>query len=709
MYNAHYLSAVLSPQLKFDSDLRFLVDSIKSMNLVFRKAMLSFAQTGLSLGDHPYFDNQMLEAMKGTRPVYDGYMWGSGHLERAISVTSRHPVYRSFISNMLRCESFEVESGYQEVLLNGTRKELLWSQHKRADQVGIYAILDADTVRDELSRRINPEVPLTPSWAHAAQRFSTLFREKVERIGILFPRVQRTKNMGQQTCKNLFNDGYNKRGRWWEGRTLDLELHNMATGRRIGGPSELRVAWRYNELKPRPYYCIGGDSHWRTRYQKGLSMAAADSWPSTSRAKRRFISDLSYFVQEDDFVFIWDLETFTTSLSELKFFLYWNIKKLEADPRDEQRKIPCFDYAEGVVYRTLSDLMWEYAEDNIDGDFSIHRIVDQVIQDQDETDYIQHNNGMLGSGGNINWSMTFHGFWGQAVANTATSGVGVGDDELIITRNNPYDEDCPTIRHIQLIGTLHPEKSAVLPPISSIVPEGDRVWKFLKRRIELNKDGITIDWLSDFPMIVHVYGIQDDFHVVRPQTKFDVLYKFCAQSGRFLTTIFENAGLLHDDEHRLIRAFLTTCYRKLGLPFNGQLPGFPLDALGGSICMFVVPPIIHDVTAEDWRDIIWSRSENSTCLLPVTGSSISVPSFVPQGEFTATSSRVTAVLIDVGCIVEVTKLKELVYIDNLNLHRFKEWLAGSSFTVSLYRFTDFCPAWFSSITSSDKRSLYVFE
>jgi len=72
--------------------------------------------------------------------------------------------------------------------------------------------------------------------------------------------------MSRDTCRRLLELGYKTDKEEHELTTLDLELMKMKTGIEVGGDCEMRMVWKYNELKPRFYYCQGGTAYWPSRF-----------------------------------------------------------------------------------------------------------------------------------------------------------------------------------------------------------------------------------------------------------------------------------------------------------------------------------------------------------------------------------------------------------------------------------------------------------
>jgi len=139
----------------------------------------------------------------------------------------------------------------------------------------------------------------------------------------LYPAYQRRKNMSRETAQGLFERGYRHSDKeWWNFSTGDLERHYAMTGERILGHCEMRTAWTYNILKPRAYYCIGGTDYWASRYIKPIAIDFMNANPITHTKRRMDPCQISMHLDPEDWIALWDLESFTTSLVELREFLF---------------------------------------------------------------------------------------------------------------------------------------------------------------------------------------------------------------------------------------------------------------------------------------------------------------------------------------------------------------------------------------------------
>lgn len=614
-------------------------------------------------------------------------------IQAALSHIASRPIYRSFVSMMVRNEILDDLSGAEDVIREGFLKEFRASQNEREKEEGIsYQILDADNFH---SAQYSIHYPVSPSFYWIARNLATMFASRLARLDILMPQVQRRKNMSQDSCRNLSISGYTEGERDWKDfRTVDLEIHSYRTGERIKGDCEMRMAWKFNDLKPRLYYCIGATQYWKSRFMKRIAIELMESIPSTKLQRRQHPEDIQYYLREDDWVAIWDMASFTTSLSELKHFLYYVAKNLEENLFVQQRPLRYLDYRTGIHEITADKLILEYNETaNDHAAFSIWRVVDKIFDtiSGDEERCTQYNSGMLGVHGNIGLSTAFHGFHLEAGIRRDT-GCSVGDDALGGMSDDPKKYFIP---HLRLIGDLQEAKVDILPPLTMELEE--QVSKFVKRRFVRSSNGIQIWVLLAFPGLADAFDVHDRFHTIRSSSHEERLIKFVAQVGSFFWDLHASQELL-EEEYALIRAVLGVAYRRFNIRSEGSLPGhkhpeFP----SGLPC--AVPSLHFDFCANDWAEWLWDHALEQWALLPVNLGPIAIPRYHEGMYFNAQEGSMLNCLEDVGCIRKIRMMTEWVEVTVTNRRIFRSFLSGEKRTYQC-QFLDHVPFWFDDLFSS---------
>jgi hypothetical protein len=679
-----------------DPSLSTLCQLIPDLGLTSRKAILDVCQTARHAEEYEACDRCLHDILVDRESRPKATSLRIPDLEEAIYQVSQSHVYRALVSMLVRNEPIDHLSGADQAILEGFEKEFGASQNERPEQQQIsYQCLDQDNYHPApYSIFYEP----TPAFAAFARHFADSFASRLDRLGVLFPQVQRKKNMSQDSCWALYESGYRREGvDWKDYRTLDLELHASRTGIRTQGDCEMRMAWKFNELKPRYYYCTGATQYWSSRFSKHLAVELMETVPSTRLDRRQHPEDIDKALSEDDWLAIWDMTSFTTSLSELKHFLWYIAKNLEDNIRCRQRPLKCLDYADGILEIPAYTLLLEYNETvNVRAPFSIWRVLDKLYGESERWEkFEQKNSGMLGVHANIGFSTAFHGFHLEAAIKPKT-GCSVGDDALGGSREDPRVRMIP---HMQLIGDIQETKADILPPLN--IMETHQITKFVKRRMVRSCFGIDL-WTSfAFPSLADVFEIRDEYHTNTPGDESQRVMRFVGQVGAFLWSLHGQPQLF-DEEYAVIRQTLEVCYRKLGLDSRGSLPGRRHRSFGEGIPL-AVPGLSVDWCQYDWAEFLWDNSVERWALLPVEFGPLVLPPYEDGLVFVASEGGLLNILEDVGCVEKLRMATEWVEVSVTNKRAFRSLLNRQSTRGFVCRYLPFVPHWYHDVASSEIR------
>lgn len=696
MAHRHTLSWHIAPHIRnCDPILYRLVQLIPMLGVDARKMVLDVCQTARGPRDHDITERAVPKIISDLQlRQLDDIPSEFDTLEMLEHISSRL-VHRSVVSMLLRNEVLDKLAGAEEVIEGGFVKEYNAGQNERPEELRIsYQCLDQDNFAPA---DYSVYYPLTPVWTRYAQNLAVRFGTRLSKLAVLFPQVQRKKNMSQDTCRKLWEEGYRDGERDWKDfRTLDLELHKAATGQMIEGDCEMRMAWKFNELKPRFYYCIGGSHYWRARWIKKLAVELMESVDSTKMQRRLHPGDIEFSLEDDDWLAIWDMSSFTTSLSELRLFLYYIAKNLEENLYVQQHPLRCLDYQLGIVEITADKLLLQYNQGENEGaQFSIWRVLDRVFDGGEQDDrYTQRNSGMLGVPGNIGFSTAFHGFHAEAGIKKGT-GCGVGDDALGGMKEDPRERFVP---HIKLIGDLQEAKVDILPPLHE--HEIEQISKFVKRRFTRSHYGITIGLLYAFPGFADVFGLHDSYHTLREDPPDKIIARFAGQVGSFFWDLHAT-GYIEPMEYDLINHLLKKVYAKLGLDSHGSLPGRKHRDFREGM-MFAVPPLNFDFCFNDWAEWLWDNAIERWSLLPVFLGPLLVPPFIPGMSFIASEGGMLNVLDDLKCVKIGRMITEWVEVSVTNRRLFRSFLSGEKRSYQC-QYLEFVPVWFDDVFSIYER------
>jgi hypothetical protein len=676
--------------------LHHLFQWITVFNLPWRKLFLDICQTGFRRCDHIDIQTAYSNLVNGIgRPILNGIEMTNQDMWTFEEIITSSRIYSSVVSMHLRSEACTIDDQSDIVLKDGILKEIRASMTPRIPIID-YRSLFSQTIP------MGPYRPITPSWVNGARSFMRSIANITHKFrgSVLFPIVQRRKNMSQETCSNLYQAGYRSTdGGIFDCRTADLEIHYHNTGEKVHGDNEMRWAWRYNDLKPRCYYCIGGTCYWHARYVKVIAIEFMESVPITKRLRRRFPEDASRFIEDGDWVVIWDYASFTSSLSELRWFLYWACRYMEEDPHCRGCPLKLFDYREGIIEANIWDLLDDYNNVvNCFSGYSLHRIMDDIGLDNIE-DFcsVRHvNSGALGVQGNIGFSTACGGLHTIAATTSAESGVGMGDDILGITDGDPRENGF--VEHIQMIGDVPRNKFGIFGPVTIEELVG---WKFVKRPLRRTIEGFTIDEMLNFPILAYVFAIKSRNRKFFQDIGYDAtVHRFALQVSAFLWSLQTCNFSIRDDEIDFIHSYLASAYFELRIPFKGVLPGLLLRK-DDEICSvkLAIPSInflLYDPRVEDWAEYLWMTKPQLYCKMAVT-SPMSSPLIYDGPTCICSTSRFTSIMMDLGYVKEESKLMELVKVDETNYRRFRATMHGDEYPLSEFSWLKSPPHWFDSV------------
>jgi hypothetical protein len=536
--------------------------------------------------------------------------------------------------------------------------------------------------------------PITARWKDNARLFTERLIQLLTRDrGCLYPAYQRRKNMSRETAQGLFERGYrNGDKEWWDFSTGDLERHYAMTGEKILGHCEMRTAWTYNILKPRAYYCIGGTDYWASRYIKPIAIDFMNANPVTHTKRRMDPCQISVHLDPEDWIALWDLESFTTSLVELREFLFYTARFLESDPRCRQRPIQVFDSYQGVISMDIWTLLDDYNETvNQFSEFTMMRLIDKYMFDCENPEQCQASSGMLGVPGNIGLSTALHGLHVLPLVDR-NKGVGVGDDEMCGIPEDPMRCLYP---HVQQIGKLELSKTGTIPPQSET---SSMTEKFVKRGITRTRDDLYLDKLFDFPLLAYGLDVQHPDRTVR-FTAEEGLEKFLRQLGALYWDIHSNGHHVQETDLDLLSGVMSVVYSKWRIPREGRLPGWRTC---GYVITACIPPIDDefDPRKSDWAEVLWDRSLEMYAMLPVLGRNMPLEEYRQGEKFICSQTRLVALLEVIGVVEKVKSLREWVKVTETNRRRFRSSLQRDRgfFSLSEYRYCSFCPSWLQNFT-----------
>jgi hypothetical protein len=467
----------------------------------------------------------------------------------------------------------------------------------------------------------------------------------------------------------------------------------METGIRVPGPMEIRSAWFYNELKPRLYFTNGGDSYFRSLFIADLSNRVCEFLPSTNPVSRFFVERCGS-VRDDEVLITYDYTSFTSSLSELKYFLFYLGLSLHGIPAE------IYDPYEGIVTADLGDIIRDY------NDFANHYClfsVERFDKLLEHPIFSLNQNGGLGIKGNITLSTALHGLSLADITGRPDNDCCVGDDALSIILHSFFHLFVSCVNNL---GSINEDKFQVIQPILHD-PLRRSSFKFLKRPLDLDSQNIptlgSLDFFPDFATLLFPEG--DSYHTPSLSSYEDNVHSFISQTSRYIklamrrrVDITPEDSIFLDDDLQILKLFRSV-YKTVGLPEEGSLPGYrvlnPILKSHFSVHLFI-PPIDTEVVLEiGWVELLFTRYSGDLFEAPCLVGTIVPPEshYVGQEAYVSSNIKEITLLTDLGYlsrerVVETVSFTQR-YAERLNMNeRFDD---RTQFVLYRYTVKRVCP------------------
>lgn len=573
-------------------------------------------------------------------------------------------------------------------------KELDATQGPDRPQVLDYSLWFSDD--PQFSEPLSTYLPPAPAKNKEIHRLFRQFRDNLEG-SILYPQIQSSKSMSKETALNYSYASSKIEDPSSKGCcSADLEIWYSLTGEEIRGPCELRQSWKYNDVTPRTYFSQGGDTFFASKYVRDIANNLMNTFQETNYKSKFAVQDLS--LDRDTIAVIYDYSSFTSNLTELKYFL----KALADFLRGTL--IWIVDSSEGIIRVDAGDLVDNYNDTcNVLGKFTVQRY------DLGDVSLWEHlRAGFLGVYGNIAFSTTLHGLHASQLCGDHGGARCVGDDAYITARPSADFGLNEIILAVQSLGEVALQKFRVWEFRSLGEDfEDDRTWAFLKRPIDRYQNRIIQEPNIFLPIFGLIHPIQDEVHTEEEdyRSRVVLLAKQTLSCLRQLKTLYPP---LEEHQMDLIRRYLRSLYRTVGLDVRGRLPFETFQVKDKNIFTHLfVPDITGDIVGVDPWECLRYRFEDRSSLM------LSIPYAVKEKV-----DGFKALVEDKGNIVENTMDRRLSYLvamgwveaeamEQLAVFSFEEYrdfyevfFRGDLRTVYSCRLLESAPSWVSDLDMS---------
>jgi len=614
------------------------------------------------------------------------------------------PLIAGLLSMLVRQMPMEDTSDYVHALEEGKSKEI-WAATNGVDRD---VVIDYDVFmgspldiwnslsvhlppRPQLSRKIQM---IFKRWRfvdyHCYEQKRTadqLSRDNMEDV-ILWPRYNARKNVAHESGFEYMTHVAPHSGKVWEshGRsttTLDLERLYCNEGIRIGGRCEARSAFKFTDLKPRIYYAMGGKAFHDSKYIRQVFNTLIDSFPVVNRRLRYSVHRIEPLHDRD--LVLYDYSSFTSNLSELKYFL----DALGDFCLDTEVKV--LDTHYGLIPISLGQLILDYNEScNQSIEFTTHRLFGNLGSVETNTAI---KSGLLGVNGNIVSSTTLHGLHVAYIAGSMSKANCVGDDAEVAT---VIEESSLLEPAVSSLGDAAPEKHAWFRDVEKI-SDYSMGWHYLKRPFTRILNTIDFGEIIDFPGVDNIIPYRDGVHTVDIKDYPDRKISFVMQVSRF----FDKATRVNINglDRQLVLKYFGHCYRMFRLPMNGSLQHRVEFPGTSTFRMITVPANREESFDSPWLDTLLDQSDEVMVNMPVDVHTVDTrdaelgPDSPVGHEFLSIATKSTKLLSDLG-FLESRLMKEDVYVGNqVGRDHFRRFLQGQLEYVYVYRVVRNLPLW----------------
>lgn len=652
-----------------------LVDNVYFFPITWRKLIIDFCRIQrssqnrtLALGIDVIEPRQILLPLDGsnTNPA-NIYQASIDELIPLLDTISSFPMACSLLSYFARAERTYHIDDFLNLRAAQIDKEMHAATDSRIiDQVLIYSGLMGMDQRAMHSEFESISLRLQHLFTSKLRQLSSAYG--TERKHLYFPAYSKQKNLAYNTQINFLQAVYGKDTGDRSVTSLQLLRLYAREGVRISGWMEMRIVWFFNDLKPRVYYTNGGDSFFCSLYIQQIANEIVKLLPSTNPATRFSVSRIGP-VTGDQVLITYDYSSFTSSLAELKYFLFWLANQFDGT------FLSVYDPFQGVRELDMGQYIREYnTYANQYMEFSVERF------DRKSDTFFMGLSGALGIKGNIVFSTALHGIALADITKTPDNDCCVGDDAL----TSIFRDFLPLfVDRVNALGHINIDKFNVILP-TSLDPLRKSSFKFLKRPLDLDgNDFPSLGSLDAFPDIASIlYPEGDGIHTVHPGVdRQSMVVTFIMQLCRFsLVTsrrLAENAieESIYGSDIEDCTLLFQRVYETLGLPTDGHAPGYIMPCTEGSdgytINLFIPPVDTVSLITIGWIEACFAAFNGQVFLAPQTCTPIPMPleHYLGQVFFATSDQKPLNFMVDMGYL-EAEKVMTYTTFD----HRFKSIL-----------------------------------
>jgi hypothetical protein len=387
-------------------------------------------------------------------------------------------------------------------------------------------------------------------------------------------------------------------------------------------------------------------------------------------------------------MFIYDYSSFTSNLTELKYFLQ------EFASWCEDTSVNVVDSHFGPTTVSLGSLISSYNDDvNIHPEMDMSGIFNCL---HDERPYIEKasRSGLLGVYGNIVFSTFLHALVLSHICGSEDLCNVVGDDAIGIVEAEEWTM-LDILEAVRLLGDVEETKQESW--IGSQVIDDSHGWQFLKRPLDRLGNTLFTGRIIDVPLAVYVAPPGDNMHTQQLGSFSNRLRSFLMQCSRLLDRLHDLEHKLSEEEINFALQYLRTCYHHFHIPLRGALPPVKHPRMESDLHM-AIPIIARESVSKHWHILLVEEMQNQGFSLPRhTFHQVDPKRFFTIGDsFYASSSQLMDLAVDLGWATkELEKTYVLMTPDVARLYL--RFLDGEHTLLYLYTYTVDPPIWWKRV------------
>jgi hypothetical protein len=530
------------------------------------------------------------------------------------------PIALSIISAFIRCAPCKDLSEYDELIAGSIEKETSVHQlSRRGQQFNYSSIFQVGEHRT----RVHPyDQFYSPTVSLDYCEWFYNWRDSIHH-SIHYPQYS-TKYLGRISdvnCRRIM-DHYGLAHEKMRLSTYDLYNTYCKTGIKSYGPTEVQLAFKFNDVKPRVFYRIGATAYWSALYIHDVVNDIMQAFPHTSTRTRYSIQRL-VMGYRDQVLIVYDYSTFTSSLEELYYFVMAIAEFLRGT------EVFLWDHREGMIKYDAGELMEEYAKINCrDCEYDMG----EILGSDEPLVMISNLAGLLGVYGNINLSLSLHGLSLCLICGRSDKCSCIGDDALGVIRrcklpSGDYMRSADLVKRthkaIGVIGSCAPEKTVTFDLTRKHVTDEDQDvvmasttegWHYVKRPIRAADNNIYQGELLDLPLPYIFLSEKDDVHTVQyPSQLWEKRQLFVTAYCNLLDQLKHKS--LPEESSDKLEIYLSAAYKILGLDFRGYLPR---STNPEGLQYMVTPPIDRSMFGLDFREFCWDNRTDEYFILDLS-------------------------------------------------------------------------------------------